>query len=74
MTDAELELHIKACGRLVEKAMREGDKGAARIWLQAQNEGIACRSPAQVARMEACYFTEQGDADRVKLAEVKTAL
>ena len=68
MTDAERESLIKDCGHQVERCMRDGRPAAARVWLNAQNKAIADRSPAQVARMEACYFTEQGEADRIRLA------
>lgn len=64
MSDGEREEHIAACGRLMLKAHAEGDTAAARQWLKLQNEAIAMRSAAQVARMESCYFAAQGDRAR----------
>jgi hypothetical protein len=52
MTDEELELHIQDCGRHMLEAMAQGRRQDAEEWLQAQNDAIASRSPAQVARME----------------------
>ena len=64
LTDEERELHIEALGRLMMKAHREGDLVQSRQWLELQKEAINGRSPAQVARMETCYFAEQGDKAR----------
>lgn len=64
MTDAEREAHIVDCGRLMQKAYEEGDPAAARRWLELQNEAIRARTPRQVARMEGCYFAQQGDLTR----------
>jgi hypothetical protein len=63
-TDAEREAHIADCGRLMQKAYSEGDPAAARRWLEMQNEAIRARTPRQVARMEGCYFAQQGDLAR----------
>ncbi|KWT89326.1 MULTISPECIES: hypothetical protein [unclassified Variovorax] len=61
MTDQEREEHIKSCGLLLLKAHREGDVEGAKYWLALQNEAIKARTPRQIARMEGCYFVEQGD-------------
>ena len=66
MTDAEREAHIVDCGRLMQKAYGEGDPAAARRWLELQNEAIRARTPRQVARMEGCYFAQQGDLARAE--------
>lgn len=71
MTDAEREAHIADCGRLMLEAMAANNREEAEGWLQAQNQAIASRSPAQVARMEAerglqyepCYFHEKAGED-----------
>ena len=68
MTDAEREIMIKATGDLMLQAQEAGHPGAARTWLEAQSKLIKGRSPAQVARMEACYFAQQGEVDRIRLA------
>lgn len=71
MTDAELEQHITDLGRLILKAMADGDRAAAVAWSSARTAAIMARSPAQVARMEEerglgpCQFTVMGEADRV---------
>jgi len=64
VTDEEREAHIKSCGLLLLKAHREGDLEAAKRWLALQTEAIKARSPRQIARMEGCYFAEQGDLAR----------
>ncbi|MDQ0082908.1 hypothetical protein J2W35_003267 [Variovorax boronicumulans] len=64
MTDAEREAHIVDCGRLMKKAYDEGDMAGARRWLDLQNDAIRARTPRQVARMEGCYFAQQGDLAR----------
>lgn len=64
MTDAEREAHIADCGRLMQKAYGEGDHAGARRWLELQAEAIRARTPRQVARMEGCYFAQQGDLVR----------
>lgn len=64
LTDQEREDFIVAAGRRVVAEHACGDLEAARVWLDAQNAEISRRSPAQVARMEDCYFAEQGDAAR----------
>ncbi|NDZ11511.1 hypothetical protein C7T35_01300 [Variovorax sp. WS11] len=73
MTDEEREAHIKSCGLLLLKAHREGDVEGAKHWLALQNEAIKARTPRQVARMEGCYFAEQGDLAR-QAAEGGTSL
>jgi hypothetical protein len=50
--DAELEHHITDLGRLIEKAMAEGDRAAAVAWSNERTTAIKSRSAAQVARME----------------------
>ena len=67
MTDSDREKHIDLCGRGVVGTYIRGDKRAAESWLKLQTEAIKQRSPAQVQRMEACYFVTQGDADRERL-------
>lgn len=74
MTDAELECHIADLGRLIEKAMAEGDRAAAVAWNNARTAAIMARSPAQVARMEeerglspSCYFHDMGAVARVEM-------
>jgi uncharacterized protein (DUF2384 family) len=67
MTDQEREAHIKDCGRLMQKAYAEGNREEARQWMQAQAEAIRGRSPAQIARMEGCYFLARGEADRMAM-------
>ena len=67
MTDAELEQHIKDCGDHMRRSYAEGNRQAAEQWLQLQNLAIASRSPAQVAQMESCYFSNRGAADRAAL-------
>ena len=64
MTDAEREAHIKSCGLLMLKAHHEGDAAGARHWLELQNEAIRARTPRQIARMEDCYFADEGDKAR----------
>lgn len=73
MTDAELELHITDLGRLIQKAMAEGDRAAAVAWNKAMTAAINGRSQAQIDRMEAdrglapCYFHEAGTAARAQM-------
>ena len=64
MTDQEREAHIKSCGLLMMKAHREGDVAGAREWLRLQTQAINDRTPEQIARMEGCYFVEQGQQAR----------
>lgn len=64
MTDEEREEHIKSCGLLLLKAHREGDIEGAKRWLELQNEAVKARTPRQIARMEGCYFAEEGDRAR----------
>jgi hypothetical protein len=64
LTDAEREIHIRDCGRLMTNAFERGNREEAMGWLQAQNDAIKGRSPAQVARMEGCYFCDRGEADK----------
>lgn len=66
MTDAEREAHIADCGRLMQKAYDEGDYAAARRWLELETEAIRARTARQVARMEGCYFAQQGDLARAE--------
>lgn len=67
MTDQEREDYIKACGDRMRKAYEAGNREDADLWLQAQNHAIKDRSPAQVARMEACFFVTAGEADAAAL-------
>lgn len=69
MTDAELEQHIVDCGRHFLKAHAEGDMVLAREWLYREMDALRSRSPEQVARMEACYFAQQGEMGRLRAAE-----
>lgn len=59
MTDTERELHIKACGQLMEQAYANyeasgsfSDIGEAHAWRKAMQDAINGRSAEQVARME----------------------
>lgn len=67
MTDQEREDYIKACGDRMRKAYEAGNREDADLWLQAQNQAIKDRSPAQVARMEACFFVTAGEDDAAAL-------
>jgi hypothetical protein len=67
MNDQEREDYIKACGDRMQKAYEAGNREDADLWLQAQNEAIKGRSPAQVARLEACFFVTTGEADAASL-------
>lgn len=51
-SDDELEHHITDLGRLIERAMADGDRASAVRWSNERTEAIKSRSPAQVARME----------------------
>ena len=64
LIDEELEAHIVDCGKRLAKAHAEGDTAAAREWLSLETEAIAARSPAQVRRMEECYFSAEGERAR----------
>ena len=59
------ELHIAACGRHMLAAASAGDPVTARHWLDDMTAAIKQRSPAQVARMEGCYFSEEGEKARL---------
>lgn len=52
MTDAELEAHIRDCGRLMLEAMAAGNRQEAYEWLQAQNLAVMQRRPEYVAELE----------------------
>lgn len=67
MNDQAREDYIKACGDRMRKAYEAGNREDAELWLQAQNHAIKDRSPAQVARMEACFFVTTGEADRASM-------
>lgn len=71
MTDEQREAHIAACGRHMLAAQAAGDAVTARHWLDEQNLAIKQRSPAQIARMEGCYFSAQGEQARLA-ARVRT--
>lgn len=66
MTDAEREAHIVDCGRLMKKAYDEGDFDLARHFLALEMEAVRARTPRQIARMEGCYFAQQGDLARAE--------
>lgn len=73
MTDAELEQHITDLGRLIEKAMAEGDRAAAVAWSNARTAAINARSPEQIEAMESrlglgpCQFTVMAEAQRARM-------
>ena len=73
MTDEQREAHIKECGRQMIQAYEAGDREKAMYWLQAEITTIKARSPAQIARMEGCFFDMQGEADALALAGVAHA-
>lgn len=59
LTPAELESHIRDCGRLIEKSMKAwyetgcfSHRGEADYWKSRMYEAIAARTPETVARME----------------------
>lgn len=58
--DQVRENFIAECGRQINVAYRAGDHKTARRWLDLQTQAVKARSPAQVARMERCYFSEEG--------------
>lgn len=66
LVDDELELRIKQYGDEFLTAHAAGNITAARGWLAAEIEAVNARSPAQVARMERCYFSEQGRIARMR--------
>jgi len=63
--DHKRELHIAACGRHMLAAAEAGDPVTARHWLDDMTAAIKQRSKAQVARMEGCYFSEEGEKARL---------
>ena len=59
MTDADRELHITDCGRLMQEAMARyeesnnfHDRADADAWRMLMERAIKARSPVQVLRME----------------------
>lgn len=72
MTDEQREAHIAACGRHMLAAQAAGDAVTARHWLDEQTFAIKARSAAQVAKLEACYFSAEGERARLA-ARVKGA-
>lgn len=71
MTEDELDQHIKDCGKLIQKAIDDGDRAAAVDWQDAMYRAIRLRTPAHKARLESkimariedpanCYFSEAG--------------
>lgn len=66
LVDEELESRIKQYGEEFLKAHAAGNITAARGWLAAEIEAVNARSPAQVARMESCYFSDQGRIARMR--------
>lgn len=63
--DRVREAHIAECGRQINAAYARGDHKKARQWLDMQTHAIKGRSPAQVARMERDYFSEEGERARL---------
>lgn len=84
MTDADRELFIKECARLMEQAMQAGNRQEAMDWMQAQRKAIAERSPEQLALLVAeetrrldvglDYFGAQGRAQRLLDEEMLTRI
>jgi hypothetical protein len=72
MTDDEREAHILALGDQMRQAAAAGDTAEARRLLALEVAAIKARSPAQVWRMEDCYFSEQGALAR-RIAQVRVA-
>lgn len=68
MTDEQREAHIQECGRRMIQAYQAGDREGALYWLKAEIATIKACSPAQIARMEGCFFDMQGEADALALA------
>jgi len=52
VSDAELEAHIRDCGRLMLEAMAAGNRQEADEWLHAQTVAIKSRSPEKVRELE----------------------
>ncbi len=67
--DQEREHYIRSLGELMLQSYADGDLKAAAQWLELQRHAISQRSPEQIARMESCYFSECGAADRAALGE-----
>lgn len=65
MTDAERETFIEAAGRRFVAAHSAGDMETARLWLAEQTLAVKERTPAQVARLEQCYFSAEGEKARL---------
>lgn len=59
------EQHIAACGRHMLAAASAGDPVTARHWLDDMTAAIKQRSKAQVAAMEGCYFSAEGEKARL---------
>jgi hypothetical protein len=81
MNEAEIDLHIREFGRLIEKAVAEGDRPAAVAWQAAMYEAIRSRTPEHKARLEAeimerienpanCFFAASGELGRFQRAGV----
>lgn len=81
MTDADRELFIKECARLMEQAMAAGNRQEAMDWMQAQRKAIAARSPEQLALLLAeeqrrldeglDYFGKQGRAGQTTTQDIE---
>lgn len=59
------EVHIATCGRHMLAAAAAGDPVTARHWLDDMTAAIKQRSPAQVAAMEDCFFSVEGEKARL---------
>lgn len=72
MTDEQREAYIADCGRRMLAAHAAGDLAVARRWLDLEMAAIKERSPTQVALLEACFFTAQGDRARALVQGTRT--
>ncbi len=70
VSDEEREQHIHDMGLLMQECYARFeasgnpvDRDEAVMWMHMQAEAIRQRSPARVAAMESCYFTECGSRD-----------
>jgi hypothetical protein len=75
MTETELDAHISDCGKLIQKAIDDGDRPAAVKWQEAMYDAIHSRTPEHKARLESkiverieagtgCYFADSGELSR----------
>ena len=65
LIDERRELAAKLAGKELEIAMAVGDRDAAKRHMQEMNAQTIAR---QAARDVGCFFVEQGDADRLEMA------